>query len=89
MVSLSKRLLFFDALDGRQVAQARELIARYYGNGKPILTCGSSLDLMNAWGVPVSYGEQGTLTRRFGIRQVPALVSQEGMRLRVDEVLVQ
>ena len=89
VVSLSKRLLFFDARDGRQVARARELIARYDGKVKPILTGGSYLDLMKAWRVPVYYDQQGTLTRRFGIRQVPALVSQEGMRLRVDEVLVQ
>jgi conjugal transfer pilus assembly protein TraW len=89
VVSLSKRLLFFDARDGRQVARARELIARYDGKVKPILTGGSYLDLMKAWRVPVYYDQQGTLTRRFGIRQVPALVSQEGLRLRIDEVLVQ
>ena len=89
VVSLSKRLLFFDARDGRQVARARELIARYDGKVKPILTGGSYLELMKAWRVPVYYDQQGTLTRRFGIRQVPALVSQEGLRLRVDEVLVQ
>ena len=89
VVSLSKRLLFFDARDGRQVARARELIARYDGKVKPILTGGSYLDLMKTWRVPVYYDQQGTLTRRFGIRQVPALVSQEGMRLRIDEVLVQ
>ena len=72
-----------------EMALARELIARYDGKVKPILTGGSYLDLMKAWRVPVYYDQQGTLTRRFGIRQVPALVSQEGMRLRVDEVLVQ
>jgi conjugal transfer pilus assembly protein TraW len=89
VVSLSKRLLFFDARDARQVVRARELIARYEGKVKPILTGGSYLDLMKAWRVPVYYDQQGTLTRRFGIRQVPALVSQEGLRLRVDEVLLQ
>ena len=35
VVSLSKRLLFFDARDGRQVARARELIARYDGRSSP------------------------------------------------------
>ena len=89
VVSLSKRLLFFDARDGRQVAQARELIERYDGKVKPVLTGGSYLELMKAWRVPVYYDQQGTLVRRFGIGQVPALVSQEGLRLRVDEVLVQ
>lgn len=86
VVSLSKQLLFFDARDSRQVARARELMARHDGKVKPILTGGSYLDLMKAWRVPVYFDQQGSLTRRFGIRQVPALVSQEGPRLRVDEV---
>ena len=86
VVSLSKQLLFFDARDSRQVTRARELMARYEGKVKPILTGGSYLDLMKAWRVPVYFDQQGSLTRRFGIRQVPALVSQEGLRLRVDEV---
>lgn len=86
VVSLSRRLLFFDARDRRQLARARELIARYEGQVKPILTGGSYLELMQAWRVPVFYDQQGTLTRRLGIEQVPALVSQEGPRLRIDEL---
>ena len=86
VVSLSKHLLFFDARDRRQVARARELIASYQGKVKPILTAGSYLDLMKSWRTPVYYDQQGVLTRRFGITQVPALVSQEGMRLRIDEL---
>jgi len=88
VVSLSKHLLFFDARDRRQVTRAHELMARYAGKVKPILTGGSYLDLMKAWRIPVYYDQQGTLTRRFGIRQVPALVSQEGARLRIDEVVL-
>ncbi|WP_421883715.1 type-F conjugative transfer system protein TraW [Methylibium sp.] len=88
VVSLSKHLLFFDARDRRQVARAQELMARYAGKVKPILTGGSYLDLMKVWRIPVYYDQQGTLTRRFGIRQVPALVSQEGARLRIDEVVL-
>ena len=86
VVSLSRHLLFFDARDPRQVKHARELSGRYAGRIKPILTGGSYLDLMKTWRVPVYYDQSGTLTRRFGIRQVPALVSQEGLRLRIDEL---
>ena len=86
VVSLSRHLLFFDARDPRQVKYARELSGRYAGRVKPILTGGSYLDLMKAWRVPVYYDQSGTLTRRFGIRQVPALVSQDGLRLRIDEL---
>lgn len=88
VVSLSKHLLFFDARDPRQVARARELLTRYGGKVKPILTGGSYLDLMKAWRVAVYFDQQGTLTRRFGIRQVPAIVSQEGQRLRIDEMVL-
>jgi len=88
VVSLSRHLLFFDARDPRQVGRARQLIAIYQGRVKPILVGGSYLDLMLSWHVPVYYDQQGLLTRRLGITQVPALVSQEGLRLRIDELAV-
>jgi conjugal transfer pilus assembly protein TraW len=88
VVSLSKRLQFFDARDRRQVARARAHMAEDPGRDKPILKAGYYLDLMKAWRVPVYYDQQGLLTRRFGIAQVPALVSQEGSRLRIDELEV-
>ena len=88
IVSLSRHLLFFDARDSRQVRRARELMTHYQGKVKPILTGGSYLDLMKSWRVPVYYDQQGMLTRRLGITQVPALVSQEGKRLRIDEMEV-
>lgn len=86
VVSLSRQLLFFDARDSRQLARARELITRYEGQLKPILTGGSYLELMKAWQRPVYFDQEGMLVRRFGIRQLPALVSQDGRRLRVDEL---
>lgn len=88
VVTLSKRLLFFDARDPRQVAQAQRLMERDPGRIKPVLTAGSYLDLMKQWRQPVYYDQQGRLVRRLRIAQVPALVSQEGARLRVDELEV-
>ena len=88
VVSLSKHLLFFDARDPRQVARARELIEHYQGKVKPILVGGSYLDLMKRWNKQVFYDQDGTLVRKFGITAVPAIVSQEGQRLRIDEVPV-
>ncbi len=88
VVSLSRPLLFFDARDSRQVRQASALMARSPARVKPILTGGSYLDLMQSWRVPVYYDQQGRLTQRLGIAQVPALVSQEGRRLRIDELEV-
>ena len=88
LVSLSKHLLFFDARDPGQVNKARELIDRYQGKVKPILVGGSYLDLMKRWNKPVFYDQEGALVRKFGIAAVPAIVSQEGLRLRIDEVPV-
>jgi conjugal transfer pilus assembly protein TraW len=86
VVSLSKHLLFFDGSDSEQVRQARALIDRYGGKVKPILVAGSYLELIKAWQLPVYFDQQGVLTTKFGITQVPALVSQEGLRLRIDEL---
>ncbi|RJG00561.1 type-F conjugative transfer system protein TraW [Noviherbaspirillum sedimenti] len=91
IVSLSKHLLFFDGRDRRQVARARDLITFYRARKipvKPILVGGSYLDLMKAWRAPVYYDQQGLLTRRLGIGHVPALVTQEGLRLRIDELVL-
>ena len=88
VVSLSKHLLFFDGRDPQQVREARALIDHYGGKLKPILIAGSYLDLMKAWQLSVYFDQQGVLTGKFGITQVPALVSQEGMRLRIDEFKV-
>lgn len=86
VVSLSKHLLFFDGRDPRQVAKARQLIASYRGRVKAILVGGSYVGLMKAWDMPVFYDQAGTLVRKLGISAVPAIVSQEGLRLRIDEV---
>lgn len=86
VVSLSKHLLFFDSRDERQVERAAGLLQRYGGRVKPILVGGSYLDLMKRWKVPVYYDQHGALVKRLGITHVPALVSQEGLRLRIDEL---
>jgi conjugal transfer pilus assembly protein TraW len=85
-ITLSKHLLFFDARDAAQLAQARRLIDRYGGRVKPILVAGSFLQLMRRWKQPVYYDQHGALSRQLGITQVPALVSQEGRRLKIDEL---
>lgn len=86
-VSLSKRLLFIDARDAAQIGRARAILDEHGGKVKVILTGGSYLELMRHWKRPVFYDQQGQLTDQLGIRHVPALVTQEGRRLRIDEIL--
>lgn len=86
-VALSKHLLFFDARDIDQVKRAQALLDQHSGRVKLILTGGSYLDLMKRWKLPVFFDQQGLLTTKLRIQQVPALVYQEGKRLRIDEIL--
>lgn len=88
VVSLSRPLLFFDGRDPRQVQHASRLLAAPQSRIKPILTGGSYLALIKRWQRPVYFDQQGALTRRLGIQQLPALVTQEGLRLRIDEVVL-
>ncbi|MET0334102.1 MAG: type-F conjugative transfer system protein TraW [Rhizobacter sp.] len=86
--TMTKYLLFFDARDPKQVAFARQIIKHYDGRVKPILVGGSYMDLMREWKLQVYFDQRGTLTARFGVKNVPALVSQEGLMLRIDELKV-
>ncbi len=86
VVSMHRQLLFFDARDPRQLRRAQALMAARPGGIKPVLTGGSYLDLMRQWQQPVYHDQHGLLTRRLGIQQVPALVSQDGRQLRIDEL---
>jgi len=87
-VSLSQPLVFFDARDRDQVKAALALRQRHQGRAHLILTGGSYVDFMKRHDLRVYYDQQGLLVRRLGIRQVPALVTQEGRMLRIDELKV-
>lgn len=86
--SLSQHLLFFDGRDAKQVKLARRLIDHYDGRVMPILVAGSFMNLMRDWKQHVYFDQFGFLVNKLGIGQVPALVSQEGLQLRIDEVKV-
>lgn len=85
-VGLSRPLIFFDARDESQVAFAKRFLDVRAGLAKPILVGGSYFDLMKRWDTPVYFDQQSALMRKLGIKHVPAIVVQEGKRLRIDEI---
>jgi conjugal transfer pilus assembly protein TraW len=85
-VNLSKHLLFFDGSDPSQVNMAGSLYKHYKGAVKPILVAGQPLELMRQWKYQMYFDQGGFLVRKLGITRVPSLVSQEGKRLRIDEL---
>lgn len=84
-ISLTKPLLFIDARDKRQVRYARAFVGRE-PRAKVILVGGSWLDLTRTWKRQVFYDQAGFITGRFGIRQVPAVVQQQGKVLAIEEL---
>jgi len=83
---MSKALLFFDGRDKKQVEFARRFMAESKTPVKPILVGGEPLRLMREWKMDVFYDQGGALSKRFSITQSPAVVTQEGKRIRVDEI---
>lgn len=85
-VTLSRRLLFFDGHDPGQVAWARALHLSAPSRSKPILTRGSPVALIEAWGTWIYFDQHGRLVERLRIEALPAVVSQEGAHLRIEEI---
>lgn len=82
---LSKRLVFIDGRDKSQVELVKKE-KKTHPRDKIILTGGSYIELTKTLHEQVFYDQSGYLTRKFGIKHVPAVVTQEGLRLKIEEV---
>ena len=85
-IGWNKYLLFVDARDAKQLEFSKRITAASDRPVKLVLVAGAPLELMRKWKMPVYFDQGGRLTRRFAITQVPAIVRQEGKRLRIDEL---
>ncbi|MDF0490462.1 type-F conjugative transfer system protein TraW [Sphingomonas sp. H39-1-10] len=83
-VTVRQDLVFVDGDDARQMDWATAT----YGDAKAkiILVAGSPIDAMTARRRRFYFDQEGRLTARFGIRHVPAIVTQDGKAMRVREV---
>jgi conjugal transfer pilus assembly protein TraW len=82
--------LFLDGDDEDQVAWADNQCRVAADNHKPklILVKGMPFELSKKLNLPVYFDQSGTLVKKFGIKQVPARISQKGKRLLVEELVV-
>lgn len=88
VVELAEPLLFFDERDPDQLAIADRTLAGLSGRGVPILVGGAWAQLAQRWQRRVFFDQNGLLTARFGLTRVPALITQDGDALRIDELPV-
>ncbi|MBS0272296.1 MAG: type-F conjugative transfer system protein TraW [Proteobacteria bacterium] len=86
-VSLSQDLLFFDEGDPEQKSWAYEQYLKR--SVKLILVNGAPLALSEEWETPIYFDQSGLLMKKLGITHVPALVTQEGLQLRIEEIHLQ
>lgn len=101
-VNLSQNLLFLDGDDVQQKNWAKEQIQKACNNAsdpkdslkscpdgnipKIILVKGAPLSLAEEWTMPVYFDQAGNLTKKLGIKHIPALVTQEKRLLRIEEI---
>jgi conjugal transfer pilus assembly protein TraW len=81
-ISWGEPLLFLDGGDEEQVVWAQKQ------KGKIVLVKGAPLDLQGTLKRPVFFDQGGVLIKKFGINHIPAIVSQEGVQLKVEEICI-
>lgn len=84
-LGLSKDILFFDATDERQLLWAVE-IKKENPNTIAIATKGEWFKAMEKHGVRFYFDQMSHLTDRFDIQRVPSKVSQDGRKLKIEEI---
>jgi len=86
-IRLSEALLFYNADDPDQVSWAIKRDQDLKGNDKLILVGGSIFDQIKRFHRPVYFDQNGKLIAHFQIKQIPAIVTQQNDRLKIEEVL--
>jgi conjugal transfer pilus assembly protein TraW len=79
-------LLFVDGRDEKQLEFSKKIVSTSDRPVKVVLVAGEPMALMRKWKSSVYFDQGGKLIKRFSIAQVPAIVRQEGKRLRIDEL---
>lgn len=86
--SLSQNLIFFDGDDEEQLTWVKAQLAKVTETYslRLILVGGAPLKLAEELGVAVYFDQSGILSKKLGLKHMPAVVSQENLRLRIEEI---
>lgn len=88
VTTIRHRMFFFDGRDPDQVKLAHKLANELGNDFMPILVAGEWAKLSEQLGQAVYFDQMGRMSRNFGLTHVPALVSQEGKQLKIEELIV-
>lgn len=84
-VSLREALVFYDGDDKDQMAWVLKIDKKFNGKDKFILVNGSVPEQSKQFKKQIFFDQQGRLTEKLKIKHVPALVTQDGLYLKVEE----
>lgn len=82
---LTKPLLFIDGDVPEHITWAFSIL-KSHPLAKVILVKGAPLQMMQDLGITVYFDQFGKITHKLGITQVPAIVRQDGLLLKIEEV---
>lgn len=86
VMPVRKKLFFFDGRSEAQIALADKLARTYGSDFTPILTAGSWVKTSEKLQQAVYFDQLGKMSTRLTVTSVPSLVSQEGSRMRIEEM---
>lgn len=84
-VSLSRPLVFLDGSNKNQLEWLEKVLKKYKAL-TIILTKGEPIKLSDTLQEEVFFDQQGLITTKLNIQHVPAIVTQEDKRLKIEEV---
>jgi conjugal transfer pilus assembly protein TraW len=84
---MTKPLLFIDGDDTDHLTWAFKML-KLHPLAKIILVKGAPLKIMEEIGLTIYFDQHGKITKKLGIKQVPAIVTQSGEVLKIEEMKV-
>ena len=91
LMEFDRRLIFIDGADEDHISWLEQLLTSNPNEAlenRVILVKGSPLQLKEELGLDIYFDQAGVLTKHFMIQAVPAIVVQEGTRLRIEERVI-
>jgi conjugal transfer pilus assembly protein TraW len=83
--SMTKPFLFIDGDESLQLTWAFRML-KIHPQAKIIFVKGAPIKIMQEIGLTIFFDQHGKITKKLGITQVPAIVTQEGKFLKIEEV---
>ena|SRR5579863_7592517 len=88
VINLHHTLLFYDGNDKRQISWVENKIQHSPKQYKLILVNGSISESLKLFSLPIYFDQAGNLTKKFHIEHVPAIVAQDGLKLKITEIVL-